>query len=314
MSRGRRKCRDLTRSRWVLLACLLCGCFMIDSYPDEDAYVSEGGFIVDLAAAVKLHARGALILDTRKKADHAKQHVAGSHHADWAHFSEPKDPNRGRLLADEAELTRRLRAMGVSAKKPVVVLGDAAKGWGEDGRIVWMLRTLGHADAVLLDGGFTAAAGTLPLSSEATPAGKGDFVIKRTARWDITAAQLRALINGPDRARAVLVDTREKREYDGATPYGESRGGHVPGAVHLHYRQLLNPAGRLRPRATVRDLLKKAGIPSNKQVVVYCTGGVRSGWLVMLLADLGYKDARNYAGSMWEWAARPAKDYPLTRK
>ena len=60
--------------------------------------------------------------------------------------------------------------------------------------------------------------------------------------------------------------------------------------------------------------LKKAGIPSNKQVVVYCTGGVRSGWLVMLLADLGYKDARNYAGSMWEWAARPAKDYPLTRK
>ena len=31
-----------------------------------------------------------------------------------------------------------------------------------------------------------------------------------------------------------------------------------------------------------------------------------------LLNDLGYK-ARNYAGSMWEWSAQAAEEYPLQK-
>ena len=44
-----------------------------------------------------------------------------------------------------------------------------------------------------------------------------------------------------------LLDVREPREYAGETPYGESRGGHVPGAKHLFYKALLESDGKVLP-------------------------------------------------------------------
>jgi thiosulfate/3-mercaptopyruvate sulfurtransferase len=44
------------------------------------------------------------------------------------------------------------KALGVSGDVPVVVVACSVKGWGEDGRIVWTLRTLGHPAAVFVDG------------------------------------------------------------------------------------------------------------------------------------------------------------------
>ena len=41
------------------------------------------------------------------------------------------------------------------------------------------------------------------------------------------------------------------------------------------------------------------------------SGGVRSAWLVVVLMDLSFAHARNYAGSMWEWSALPSDQYPL---
>ena len=84
----------------------------------------------------------------------------------------------------------------------------------------------------------------------------------------------------------------------------------MPGAKPLYYRELLRPDGTLRPEAEIRTMLKEVGIAKGATIYAYCTGGVRSGWLVTVLRDLGY-DARNYAGSMWDWAASPAAEYPL---
>ena len=111
----------------------------------------------------------------------------------------------------------------------------------------------------------------------------------------------------------MIIDTRERREYEGGTPYGETRGGHVPGAVHLHYRSLLRKDGRLRSPGALKRLLQKAGISSNKEIIAYCTGGVRSGYVVAVLAHLGFSKVLNYAGSMWAWAAADAKQHPLAR-
>ena len=189
------------------------------------------------------------------------------------------------------------------------MVANPPQGWGEDGRIVWMLRTLGHAQVAMVDGGFEALmAVKAPIQSGAyQPPAAGDFVVARNLNWDIQRDELRAQLG---QENVVVIDTREAREFAGKTPYGEQRGGHVPGAIHFYFKEFLGQDGKLLPPDDLRAKLQNQGITPETQIVVYCTGGIRSGWLASVLITLGYQ-ARNYAGSMWEWSAAPADSYPL---
>jgi rhodanese-related sulfurtransferase len=94
------------------------------------------------------------------------------------------------------------------------------------------------------------------------------------------------------------------------TPYGESRGGHVPEAKHLFYKALLDSDGKVLPRDQIKAKLFEIGVKEDDKVVSYCTGGVRAAFGTVLLNNAGIA-ARNYAGSMWEWSALPLNKYPL---
>lgn len=231
----------------------------------------------------------------------------------WQQFSESQAPQRGNLLQNLAELGKRLQAVGIDGDRPVIVFGNPSQGWGEEGRIVWMLRSLGHQQAVLVDGGYEAlkAAGLSPGKAISTAARPGNFAPQAQTDWQINQAELRATMAQPE-ANLALIDTREPREFAGATPYGESRGGHLPGAVNLHFSQLLDDQGYLLPDKEIRDRLTVLGITPDQTIIAYCTGGIRSGWLTAVLLELGY-DVKNYAGSMWEWSAGDASTYPLEK-
>lgn len=276
-------------------------------------YAGESDWVVSANEAKALiDADEATVLDTRGKLSWIAGHVPRSAPIKWQDFSYSKAPNKGKLLDNDATLTQKLRELGVSKDRPVLVVGKPPKNWGEDGRIVWMLRTLGHEDAALVEGGYSALkeAGVKMTRKRAkTPA--GDFTVKRTHKYSIDRDELRKKFKAKD---VVVVDTREEREYEGKTPYGESRGGHVPGAKHLYYTDLMDSKGRILPKAKIEKKLKALGVTPDKTVVAYCTGGVRSAWLVAVLADSGYPNAVNYAGSMWEWSAGDAKKYPLEKK
>jgi thiosulfate/3-mercaptopyruvate sulfurtransferase len=276
------------------------------------AAAAESDWVIGADEAKTLiEAKEVTVLDTRGERSWSSGHAPGALVVKWQDFSQSKAPHKGKLLADDAELTKKLQALGVSKKRQVIVVGKPPKNWGEDGRIVWMLRTLGHTNAALVSGGQGALekAG-LKMTKKKSKPKKGDFVAKRTGKYDVGAEQLREMYKA---GGVVLVDTREKREYDGKTPYGEKRGGHVPGAKHLHYTELMGPDGKLLPEAKLWKVLKSRGVTPDKQVVAYCTGGVRSAWLVAVLAELGYQNVANYAGSMWEWSAQSADEYPLDK-
>ncbi len=259
--------------------------------------------------------RDAKILDVRARAEWRAGHLPGAVVVEWQSFTPDQQSSRGRLLESDATLQRRIRALDVSDEQPVVVVGETDGGWGEAGRIVWMLRTLGHEHAGWVDGGHAAVVGAgAPEKSGAAvergpaEADTGNFTVDRRGTWSISRDELREVY---DDEGVVLLDTREAREYDGGTPYGESRGGHIPGARHLHFKELLDESGRLKSDATIRKLLAERGVESGTLVVTYCTGGVRSAWVASVLIELGYDEVRNYAGSTWEWASGDAEKYPL---
>lgn len=291
----------------VLLLTLLAACApwaaAAKGIVDEPA-----AWVVTADAARSLVEGGALVVDARERSWFGRSDLPGSVPVAWTELSQPRLPDKGRLLADDAALQARLRALGVSRDRPVVVVGEPPRGWGEDARIAWTLRTLGHPGAVIVDGGAAALLqhGPLRIAPARPP---GDFVVTRSSRWDIGKDELKARLGKPG---LVVFDVREPREYAGDTPYGEARGGHLAGAKPLHFRELMDANGRLLPRAQIEQRLAQAGATTDSEIVSYCTGGIRSAWFTAVLTDLGYR-ARNYSGSIWEWAAAPAADHPLRR-
>ncbi|WP_395687611.1 sulfurtransferase [Aestuariivirga sp.] len=267
---------------------------------------NASAWVIPAADARKLITDGAVVLDVRGAELKKAAPLANAVAVEWPYFTKDSKAQKGQLLDDDAELTRRVQDLGVSSGKPVVVVADSLNGWGEDGRIVWTLRTLGHQAAYFVDGGIAALTrdgdpGIAPVS------GKGDFEVKRIADFEITKEELRQKLGDKN---VVILDTREPREYAGETPYGETRGGHVPGARHIFYKDFLDANGDVLPPGQVKAKLAELGIAPDAEVVSYCTGGIRSGFVTAVLANAGVK-ARNYAGSMWDWSSADAKKYPL---
>jgi thiosulfate/3-mercaptopyruvate sulfurtransferase len=89
---------------------------------------------------------------------------------------------------------------------------------------------------------------------------------------------------------------------------GQKRGGHIPGARLVPAKSLYGADGRY---VDVDELQRLAGLGPTASIrserpITYCTGGVRSALLAVLLeARLGVV-AANYDGSLWEWAADPS--------
>jgi thiosulfate/3-mercaptopyruvate sulfurtransferase len=284
--------------------------FVAEQSLQSTPQVFNSQWVVDAVTAKQLLDQGATLLDARGMIMPGS-YLYGAVPVSWQQFSQEDPPHRGKLLEDDRVLTEKLQEVGVFQDKPVIVVADPTNGWGEDGRIVWMLRTLGHPQAVMVDGGYQAlhetGVSTQLIASPVSQA--GDFVVNRVSAWDIQRDQLQANLN---QSNLVIIDAREQNEYEGATPYGEARGGHLPGAVHLHYEDFLDDQGKILPRSEIMQILEASGISDSEQIVSYCTGGIRSAWMTAILSDLGF-DAKNYAGSIWEWAAAPAAEFPLER-
>ncbi len=294
--------------RRAVLGLLIAGTVAISLAAGPVRSLAEGavpGWVIDAARARRLLGQGAVLFDARPVWRRIALPVAGAVPVDWQAFTQSEPTRRGNLLADDAALGAQLSALGLRAARPVVVIGDAQAGRGEDGRLVWMLRTLGHEAAFLVNGGAQALRDAGPLV--VAPPGRGDFVVRRTDAYSVTRDELRADLGRGD---LVILDARAPREYAGETPYGESRGGHVPGARSLYFRDLIGADGRVLQGDALAARLGALGVGPETPVIAYCSGGIRSGFVTTVLRGAGI-DARNYAGSMWEWSAAPAADYPL---
>ncbi|RME23481.1 MAG: sulfurtransferase, partial [Deltaproteobacteria bacterium] len=266
---------------------------------------TAGEVFVSPAEARQLIDAGATVIDARGDAEYRTGHIPGSVPLSWLELRDGW-ARVGRLTDDMGRLQEALQAAGVDDDRPVLVYDAGIDGWGEAGRIWWTLEYLGHDPNRILDGGLPAwidAGGEL--TTKPPPARRGDFIPHpdETLRARLSEVERDLAQCGTGTCDVVFWDTREPREYAGATPYGEPRGGHLPGAVGLYFKDLLDARGRLRPEPELRATLQGAGITPDKRIVPYCTGGVRSGFAVAVLTELGYPRVANYDGSMWEWTA-----------
>jgi thiosulfate/3-mercaptopyruvate sulfurtransferase len=295
-----------------LLAMIITFATHLQGHPSEDKKwnLSES-WIVSPKQAHDLKNQGALLLDVRGYVDRLFRSLPSAKILTWEEFSNPNQPLKGKLLP-AIQIEKKLKAIGIQKSDTLLVFGDPLSGWGEEGRMTWTLRTTGYLRTYLVDGGVNQF-----LKQGKTQTSKDVNVAAETVQtqtkmnYDIEAEDIIKKLNESN-SNLSVIDVREKREFLGSTPYGESRGGHIPSAHWIYYQEFIDKDGYIKSKNEIDSLLKSKNIVSSNQIVSYCTGGIRSAFTTAILVSYGY-DALNYSGSMWEWSSKDSRMYQLVK-
>jgi thiosulfate/3-mercaptopyruvate sulfurtransferase len=244
-----------------------------------------------------------LVIDLRPAEAFAVGHIAGAVHLDLWGLS-LIDTDEAPLRAFMWMIGHLFSLRGVTPERPVVVYEENSG--MRAARAFWFLEYLGHPDARVLDGGLGAwTRAGLPVTT--------GVVAPIPSAWHGTpdAAKLatwRQVFDRLGKPETAIVDTRSDAEY-----YGEEvrakRGGAVPGAVHIEWKQNLTADGTYKPASALKDMYGAAGITPDREVVTYCQGGYRAAHTYLALRLAGYPHIRNYTGSWKEWGDR--EDVPV---
>jgi thiosulfate/3-mercaptopyruvate sulfurtransferase len=243
-----------------------------------------------------------VVVDVRSKmAFLASGHISRAVAATWHDFSDPASGIKGLLDSDLGRLEKKLGALGISRERQVIVYSNPFDNWGDEGRMYWMLTYLGHPNVRVLDGGWIKWSAEMR-RFECGPAKPRPAVFKAEVNPSLMTvkAEVRAMVGAPH-PETVLADARTPEEYNGSVQQGIARGGHIPSAVNVPWNQFFNPDGTVKPVGQIHAILEKEGLSPEKEVICYCTGGVRSAWLYFILKLAGYDRVKNYPGSWWEW-------------
>ena len=254
--------------------------------------------VAELASS--LRDPGLVVVDARSEKEYRAGHVPGAVNLEWTDFTEREGARYWQLLP-VPEIERRLGEAGVSDDATIIVYGDPKRGWGEDGRLFWMLAYMGCGEVKILNGGWDLwRRENRPISRETASRPAAHF--SASVRPELLADRAWMVEHHSDPGVRVI-DTRNLAEYRGLAMYGEARGGRIPGARRLHWKRTLGRDMRIRSAAELEAMLDDLDVGPESEVAVYCSGGVRSGHVFFVLQLLGYPRVRNYDGSMWEWAA-----------
>jgi thiosulfate/3-mercaptopyruvate sulfurtransferase len=214
-----------------------------------------------------------------------------------------KGTDDSRLVMPAEQFETLARSWGVSNETPVIVYDDNAS--LHAARVWWVFRRYGHDHVRVLDGGFSAwlSEGCRVTAAPHRP-DPGTFTAHARDSELISADDLKLAVESGHPPS--LWDTRALDEWSGTNDRGNARVGHVPGAKHLDWRQLVQgpPARRFRPLHEIRSELVSAGLDPDAEMVTYCQAGIRGAFGQFVLALLGNDRVRTYDGSMAEWANR----------
>lgn len=230
-------------------------------------------------------------LDGRSAADaYAAGHLAGAVRVDMDEvLAEPASPEAGRhpLPAPE-KFAAGLSAVGIGDDSVVVAYDDA--GGAMAGRLVWLLRMLGHHAAVL-DGGLAAWNGELTR----------DVPTPEAAAFTPKPWPAEALATIDEAAAGeFVIDARGPERYRGETEPIDPRAGHIPGAHNYPFVDNLDADGRFLSPERLRA--RFCDVTDASKVISYCGSGITACHNLLTLEYAGLGRGRLYPGSWSQYS------------
>ncbi|WP_085522191.1 sulfurtransferase [Tuberibacillus sp. Marseille-P3662] len=231
-------------------------------------------------------------------------HIENAVSWDWS--TELNDQVQRDILSDE-QLASLLGRSGVTPDTTLVLYGDNNNWFAAFA--YWQLKMFGHKHVYLMDGGRVKwEKENRPYTNDVPKVEPVEYPLPESDR-SVRAFQ-------PDVLQAIqsdntaLVDVRSPQEFSGEViaPPGMTetaqRGGHIPKAVNVPWKQATNEDGTFKSEEELQDLYGTKGVTDDKDVITYCRIGERAAHTWFVLHELlGYDNVRNYDGSWTEWGS-----------
>jgi thiosulfate/3-mercaptopyruvate sulfurtransferase len=234
------------------------------------------------------------------RSEFAAKHIPGAVFYDLDAGADPTT-TLPHMLPSQEKFAADMQALGIANDSHVVCYDSV--GLFSAARLWWMLKSFGHENVSVLDGG-------LPKweregrAVENGPASAANPIF--TAKLDLSTIKSLAEVSSALRdGTAQVADARSPARFRGEEPEPRPgvRPGHMPGACNVHYATLLNTDGTLKSSEALRAAFETAGIDLNRPIITTCGSGVTAAILTLALTELGMKDHGLYDGSWAEWGA-----------
>ncbi|HEX9270480.1 MAG TPA: sulfurtransferase [Candidatus Limnocylindria bacterium] len=233
------------------------------------------------------------------RADYLRGHLPGAVHCDWRRDIAAPPPPSGHpahMLQAPADFAAAMSRLGIG--DDTFVIGYDAEGGHHAARLWLALRRNGHDAMAIMEGGIQK------WEQEGRPVEAGEVPVLAAT---FTPRPREGVVATKDEVLAAvhtgepwLLDVRRESEYTGAEVRAK-RGGHIPGAVNILWKDALRDDWTLRDPDELEQMYSDAGFGPETSTVTYCQAGVRAAFTHLVLTALGHDDVRTYDGSWDEW-------------
>ncbi len=255
--------------------------------------------------------RGVRIVDCRFSFDedmrsrYTEGHIPGAVYLNWAEDLSVPPPASGHprwMLLGADAFAQAMTRVGIG--DDTMVVGYDSEGGHHAARLWLALRRFGHDRMSVMEGGIQKwIAEGRPLESGTRSIEKPAVFTPRPREGVIASKEevLGAVRSGDP----WLLDVRRDAEFTGAEKRA-ARGGHIPGAVNILWKDALKDDWTLRDADELEEFYTNAGFGPETRTITYCQAGVRAAFTNLVLTALGHDDVRTYDGSWEEWGNDPA--------
>ena len=252
--------------------------------------------------AENLHKSNWVIFDCRSSLqDYQTSHIPESRHCHLEDdLSSPITTGSGRHpLPDFDKLSILLGNWGVG-KDTQIIAYDATGGADYASRLWWQLRTFGHQNVAVLDGGFQQWERDQKTLTQDLPE-----IIPKTFISNIDETQwleTEAIQKNLSDKTFTILDARAAERFRGEVEPFDTVAGRIPEAINRAFMLNLNEEGRFLSAQNLRQQFDTLlGDLSPQKIVHQCGSGVTACHNMLAMEIAGLSGSRLYVGSWSEW-------------
>ncbi|WP_452222024.1 sulfurtransferase [Lacinutrix salivirga] len=201
------------------------------------------------------------------------------------------------------QFTLEAQQLGINSNSYIIIYDD--KGMYSSPRAYWLLKTFGHTQVSVLNGGlpewiaqgFITETKTISTKPKIK---KGNFKAKLNNN---KITYFEALETHSQHKDYVIIDARSKARFNSEVPEPRVglRNGTIPNSKNLPFESVLNN-GKLKSKAELQDIFSKFAT-TGKQLIFTCGSGITASILDLAATLADYKNTAVYDGSWTEYGS-----------